>query len=136
MRLKFFPIKLDHYTHQCSKKRKDKGFTVRRQTISTRLTTTVKRVKEHLRRINMLNVHHQGSWLRKVMHGLNNYYGVPGNLKSLAILRTEICRYWRKALRRRGNKRPINWVDMTKLIVRWIPKVKIVHPYPNQRRSV
>lgn len=124
------------FTHLCGNKRNDKGFTVRRQTISKRLRLTVKRIKEHLRRINRLNVHQQGSWLRKVMHGLINYYGIPGNGKALATLRTEICRNWRKSLRRRGNKRPINWVHMTKLIDRWIPKVRIVHPYPNQRRCV
>lgn len=124
------------FTHLCSNKRNNKGFTVRRLTISTRLRAKVKKIKEHLRRINMLNVHQQGSWLRKVMHGLINYYGIPGNNKALAMLRTEICCHWRKSLRRRGNKRPINWAQMTRLITRWIPKVRIVHPYPNQRRCV
>ena len=124
------------FTHLCGNKRNNQGFTVRRQTIKKRLRAKVKQIKEHLKRINSLNVHQQGSWLRKVMHGLINYYGIPGNNKALATLRTEICCHWRKSLRRRGNTRPINWVHMTKLIERWIPKVRIVHPYPNQRRCV
>jgi len=124
------------FTHLCSNKRNNKGFSVRRQTISKRLRAIVKRIKEQLRKINMLNVHQQGRWLRKVLQGLINYYGVPGNNAALARLRTEMCCNWRKSLRRRGNKRPINWAHMTKLIDRWIPKVKTVHPYPNQRRRV
>ncbi|MCF6254984.1 MAG: group II intron reverse transcriptase/maturase [Gammaproteobacteria bacterium] len=124
------------FTHLCSNKRNNKGFSVRRQTISKRLRATVKRIKEQLKRNNMFNVHRQGRWLRKVMQGLINYYGVPGNSTALARLRTEMCCNWRKSLRRRGNKRPINWLQMTKLINRWIPKVSVVHPYPNQRRCV
>ena len=66
----------------------------------------------------------------------DRYYGVPGNRRSLDAFRSELCRQWRKALRRRGNKRPINWSTMTRLIRRWVPSVRIVHPYPNQRWSV
>ncbi|AJD49695.1 RNA-directed DNA polymerase [Isoalcanivorax pacificus W11-5] len=120
------------FTHICAVRR-DGCFTVRRHTIAKRQRATLLRIKEWLRRNLMVNVHDQGRWLRKVLTGLVNYYGVPGNGVSLQTFRTEICRHWCKALRRRGNKRPISWVNMTKHIKRWIPTVRIVHPYPNQR---
>lgn len=120
------------FTHLCAVRR-DGCFTVRRHTIAKRQRATLLRIKEWLRRNLMVNVHDQGRWLRKVLTGLVNYYGVPGNGESLQTFRTEICRHWCKALRRRGNKRPISWVNMTKHIKRWIPTVRIVHPYPNQR---
>ncbi len=124
------------FTQLCSKMRNNKGFSVRRQTISKKLRATVKRIKEQLKSINMLNVHQQGCWHRKVMQGLINYYDAPGNSTALARLRTEMCCNWRKSLKLRRNKRPINWLHMTKLLNRWIPKVSIVHPHPNQRRCV
>ena len=81
-------------------------------------------------------VHDQGRRIRRMLTGLIQYYGVPGNRRSLDAFRRELCRQWCKALRRRGNKRPINWSTMTRLIRRWVPSVRIVHPYPNQRWSV
>jgi len=123
------------FTHICAI-RSDGAATVRRHTIAKRQRATLLRIKEWLMRNLMVNVHDQGRRLRKVLNGLINYYGVPGNGKSLQTFRTEICRAWRKALRRRGNKRPINWVNTTKLIRFWIPSVRIVHPYPNQRWCV
>ncbi|MBP23641.1 MAG: group II intron reverse transcriptase/maturase [Alcanivorax sp.] len=123
------------FTHRCGRRR-DGAFTVQRQTIAKRQRATLKEIRGWLRRNLMVNVHDQGRWLRKVFTGLCNYYGVPGNRQSLEAFRTEICRYWRKALRRRGNKRPISWVNMNKLLKRWIPKTRTVHPYPNQRWCV
>jgi len=124
------------FTHICSTKRSDNHFTVKRQTIKKRQRAKLKAVKQQLYAIRCLNVHLQGKWLKQVITGFNNYYAVPGNMESLQLFRTEICKSWRKSLRRRGNKRPINWRNTTSLIRQWIPSVRIVHPYPLQRWSV
>lgn len=124
------------FTHICARRRSDGAFTVRRHTVAKRQRATLRHIRAWLYRNLMVNVHDQGRWLRRVLLGLVNYYGVPGNGRSLNAFRTDICRAWRKALRRRGNKRPVNWRQMRMLVTRWIPSVGAVHPYPNQRWRV
>ena len=124
------------FTHLCAVRRKDGAFTVRRQTIAARQRAILARTRQWLMTNRCIPMHDQGRRIRQMLAGLIQYYGVPGNGWSLNAFRTEICRQWHKALRRRGNKRPINWHTMTRLIRRWVPSVRIVHPYPNQRWSV
>jgi RNA-directed DNA polymerase len=124
------------FTHLCAVRRKDGAFTVRRQTIAARQRAILARTRQWLMTNRCIPMHDQGRRIRQMLTGLIQYYGVPGNGWSLNAFRTEICRQWHKALRRRGNKRPINWHTMTRLIRRWVPSVRIVHPYPNQRWSV
>ena len=121
------------FTHVCAKRRSDQRFTVRRLTVAKRQRAALAGIKAWLKRNKHIKVRDQARWLRKVLQGLFNYYGVPGNLRSLNMLRTEANRAWLKALRRRGNKRPINWAKIAQVIRYWIPSVRVVHPYPNQR---
>jgi RNA-directed DNA polymerase len=124
------------FTHLCAVRRSDGAFTVRRQTIAARQRASLARIRQWLMTNRCIPVHDQGRRIRRMLTGLIQYYGVPGNGRSLDAFRTEICRQWHKALRRRGNKRQINWHTMARLIRRWVPSVRIVHPYPNQRWSV
>ena len=79
----------------------------------------------------------QGRWLRSIVQGYYNYFGVPGNSKSLNTFRTLICRAWFRALRRRSHKAvKLKWLKMQWLIKYFIPSVKVTHPYPNQRLRV
>jgi len=121
------------FTHLCAERRSDGRFTVRRHTIAARQRRILARTRQWLKTHRSLPVSEQGRRIGRRLTGLIQYYGVPGNRQSLDAFRTEICRQWHKALRRRGNKRPINWQTMTRLIRRWVPSVRIVHPYPNQR---
>jgi len=125
------------FVHICGQRRSDGKFTVLRKTIAKKQRTTTKRIKEALyKRINM-NVHLLGQWLARVVRGFYNYYGVPGNLKSLNEFRTQICCLWLKVLRRRSHKATkYNWHKFQRLVRRYIPSAKNVHPYPNQRLHV
>ena len=125
------------FTHICGRRRSDGGFTVRRQTIAKRLRAGMKRLRQEVTR----RMHHRpasvGQWLRSVMQGHLNYFGVPGNQRSCNAFRTELCRAWRWAMHRRSQKdRNLNWSRMNSLIRRWIPSVTVRHPYPNQRLIV
>jgi group II intron reverse transcriptase/maturase len=121
------------FTHSCAKRRKDGGFTVRRQTIAKRLAAKVQAVRAEL----MCRLHEPvpklGQWLSGVVRGYLNYHAVPGNKRSLAAFIKEVARAWLHALRRRGQKRRITWERLWKLVSRWFPKPRILHPYPNQR---
>ena len=124
------------FTHICTK-RKDGIFTIYRKTITKRLRDKIKKVREELLRKRHRPVSELGSWLRSVMRGHFNYYGVPGNSKALDTFRKQIQKGWLQALRRRSQKaRTLTWQRMKKLIATWIPSARIVHPNPNQRLCV
>ena len=124
------------FTHICSKK-KNGRFTIYRKTIIKRLRDKVKKVRETLLRKRHRPVSEQGAWLRAVMQGHFNYYGVPGNRKALDTFRKQIQLSWLYALRRRSQKaRSLTWKRMEKLIATWLPTARIVHPYPSQRLCV
>jgi RNA-directed DNA polymerase len=46
----------------------------------------------------------QGNSIKRVLTGYFNYFAIPGNGKSLGVMRTEVGRLWVKALRRRSQK--------------------------------
>ena len=124
------------FTHVCSIKRSNGGFMLKRYTNAKKLTAKLKEIRHELMKRRTEDVYEIGKWLKRVVQGHNNYYGVPGNSAALNQFRTEICRTWLRALRRRGQRHPINWQRLTKLIRLFIPNPRIIHPYPNQRLSV
>ncbi len=69
--------------------------------------------------------------------GAMNYYSVPGNLKALNAFRTEICKSWFRALRRRSQKAAkLTWDKFKRIVRQWIPSIRVIHPYPNERLRV
>jgi len=88
-------------------------------------------------RDRFLPVAYQGQRLARIIRGMINYFGVPGNRRALDAFRTEICKSWYYALRRRSQKSmKLPWATMMKIIKRWIPSVRVVHPYPKDRLRV
>jgi hypothetical protein len=75
----------------------------------------------------------QGRWLASVVRGHLAYYAVPGNHRAANAFRRELSRHWLHALRRRSQRHRLNWERMNRLIARWLPPVRIVHPYPEAR---
>jgi RNA-directed DNA polymerase len=123
------------FTHYCGKFR-DGRFLVRRQTIRTRLRRKLQEVTRELRRRRHDPLPEQGRWVRSVVVGHFNYYGVPGNWACLEGFRSVVVRLWHRALRRRGQRRPITWERFRRVAWRWIPSVQIVHPFPEKRFAV
>jgi RNA-directed DNA polymerase len=125
------------FTHICGKRRKDGGFTIRRKSIAKRLRRKVKEVSDKLMRMRHNPVPDQGRWLRAVVQGYFNYHAVPGNRYALDGFRTLLARAWIRALRRRSQKaRSLKWRRMKRWIDQWLPRPRIIHPYPNQRLCV
>jgi len=125
------------FTHICAKRRKDRRFTIQRKTIAKKLRAKVGEVRKMLVRYRHRPLPEQGSWLKSVVQGHYNYYGVPGNRRALDSFRTLVNRAWIHALRRRSQKaRSLTWDKHKKWIERWIPKARLVHPYPEQRFCV
>ena len=58
---------------------------------------------------------------------------VPGNSQSVSLFRDEIVRRWFKVLRRRSQRYTITWERFSPWIRQYLPKVRVVHPYPELR---
>ena len=123
------------FTHICGLTRLNRRFIVKRETAAKRLRAKLSEVKQELTRRRHEPIPRQGKWLRGVVQGYFNYHGVPGNTAALAAFRTNITRSWLRALRRRSQRRRMPWKRFRRHVDRWLPKPKVLHPYPNERFS-
>ena len=123
------------FTHSCGKTRRGK-FTVLRQTMRRRWQAKLKAVKVELRRRLHEPIPVVGAYLRSVVGGHMQYYGVPMNGSSLGAFHQAIGRLWWRALMRRSQGHHLSWERMRRYIDRWLPPVRICHPYPLARFAV
>ena len=123
------------FTHQCAKTRKGK-FIVRRRTMRERMQRKLREVSAELRKRMHHPIPEQGSYLRSVIRGHHRYYGVPMNASALAAFRWAVTRLWRHSLQRRSQKHRLTWQRMSRLTRRWLPPIRIWHPYPWNRLLV
>jgi RNA-directed DNA polymerase len=124
------------FTHICGKTRKTGRFAILRQTIKKRLHAKVKEIKDELKIRMHHPVHEVGQWLKAVITGHYQYYGVPGNYEALGDFRHVIGQRWLHSLKRRSQKTRMTWAKMEKLMDRWLPLPRICHKYPGERLGV
>ncbi len=120
------------FTHICATSRSGR-FWVRRKTDSKRMRAKLMTVKDQFRRRRYLPLPDQGKWLASVVRGHQAYYGVPGNYRAVHAFRTQVTRHWHQALRRRSQKTRLTWARMNRIVTRWLPPTRIVHPFPEAR---
>jgi hypothetical protein len=65
--------------------------------------------------------------------GFNQYHAVPGNLRSLRKFRERVSRHWWQALNRRSQQGRVSAARMARLFDRWLPRPRVLHPYPTVR---
>ncbi len=123
------------FTHLCGKTRGGR-FTVVRQTIRERLQAKLGEVKAELRRRLHDPIAEVGAWLRSVVTGHLQYYGVPMNWPALFTFCSQVARLWHRALERRSQTGFVSWERMRRLLGRWVPLPRITHPYPLRRLGV
>jgi RNA-directed DNA polymerase len=123
------------FTHICDTN-SNGGFIVLRQTTRRRMRAKLREVKDELRRRLHDPVPEVGMWLGAVVRGHNRYYGVPRNTYALNQFRLQVARLWYRSLRRRSDKTRMTWLRMCRLVNRWLPTVRVMHPYPEQRLCV
>ena len=122
------------FTHSCATTRNG-GFTVLRRTMRTRMQTKLKAVKFELRRRMHQPLPELGAYVGAVVRGHVQYYGVPMNFPPLFAFARAVSRLWWRVLARRS-QRHLPWHRMKRYIHRWIPPVRICHPYPLVRFGV
>jgi group II intron reverse transcriptase/maturase len=120
------------FTHICATSGNGR-FWVRRKTDSKRIRAKLMTVKDQFRQRRYLPIPDQGKWLASVVRGHQAYYGVPGNYRAVHAFRTQVTRHWYQALRRRSQKTRLTWVRMNRLVTRWLPPTRILHPFPEVR---
>jgi RNA-directed DNA polymerase len=123
------------FTHICSETQAGE-FLLMRQTASERTSRKLQEVKAELRWRRHHSITEQGKWLQSVIRGHFAYYAVPTNGQPLNRFRSGVIRHWRHALRRRSQRSRITWQRMQRLTERWIPSVRIMHPWPDTRFDV
>src|SRR6516225_6424598 len=123
------------FTFMCGKSRQG-FFLLKRKTRRDRMRAKLRMVKQEMRRRMHQPIPEQGRWLWHVVRGYFNYHAVPMNTRALAVFRAEIARSWHRVLNRRSQKANLTRVRMDKLIDDWLPKPRILHPWPDQRFAV
>jgi group II intron reverse transcriptase/maturase len=120
------------FTLICGKSRQGR-FLLKRRTRRDRMMAKLQEIKEALRQRRHQPIPEQGKWLKQVVAGFFNYHAVPTNSIALEAFRYYVTDLWRRSLRRRGQKGSLTWERMTKLANDWLPKPRILHPWPSVR---
>jgi hypothetical protein len=123
------------FTHVCGRNRRG-GFALLRLTCRERMRAKLRSIKEELRWRMHQSGAQQGEYLRQVVRGFLAYHAVPLNWLRLYAFRDHVIHLWRRTLRRRSQKDFTSWRRARRLAARWIPRVRIHHPWPEQRFRV
>ena len=97
------------------------------------MRTKLREVKTTLIKRRDLPIPEQGRWLASVLRGHCNYYAVPDNSEALHAFRRQAEWHWYRALRRRSQRTTITWEQMSRLADRWLPPLRVLRPWPEQR---
>jgi len=123
------------FTHICGRSRKGR-FQLRRKSRRDRMRTKLRELKAELNRRWHDSIPSQGQWLRQVVTGWFNYHAVPINSPALSAFRFHVERLWLSRLRRRSQKDRTTWEQMREIANRWLPRPRILHPWPSVRFAV
>ena len=108
-------------------------FALRRATIAKRLRATIAAIKVKLIQRRHWPIEAVGKWLRRVCQGWLNYHAIPGNLERMKQFLDEVKKLWLAQLRRRSHRHRMPWRRFVRIIARYLPLPKTVHPFPSVR---
>lgn len=120
------------FTHICASPKTGR-FRIIRRTSKARMRATLKSLRGRLMRNRHWPIPKQGVWLSRVLRGYFQYHAIPTNGRRLCAFRTQVIRSWLHALRRRSQRHRMTWDRVNTLATRWLPPVRICHPWPNDR---
>src|ERR1700732_4839135 len=123
------------YTFVCGTSRAGR-FLLKRRTRRDRMQAKIKDVAGALRRRMHQSIPEQGKWLKQVVTGYFIYHAVPTNGPTLTAFRFHVTNLWRRTLRRRSQKDWTTKERTARLDNDWLPKPRILHPWPDARFAV
>ncbi|HJU16276.1 MAG TPA: reverse transcriptase domain-containing protein [Stellaceae bacterium] len=119
----------------CGKSRQG-DFQIRRKSRRDRMRAKLREIKEALRQRRHRPIPETGKWLAQVVAGYFAYHAVPTNSPALAAFRYHVLVLWHRQIRRRSQRAGIGWAQMAKLADEFLPKPRILHPWPSVRFAV
>jgi group II intron reverse transcriptase/maturase len=119
----------------CGKSRRG-AFQLQRKTRGDRMRAKFREIKEQLRKRMHEPIPEQGRWLKQVVSGFFAYHAVPTNARALNAFRYHVTDLWRRTLKRRSQKDGMTWERITRIADTWLPRPRILHPWPSQRFAV
>jgi group II intron reverse transcriptase/maturase len=119
----------------CGKSRRG-DFQIRRKSRGDRMSAKLRAIKEELRKRRHVPVPEVGKWLAQIVAGYFAYHAVPTNSPALSAFRYHVAILWHRQLGRRSQRAYVAWTRMAKLIDEFLPKPRILHPWPSVRFAV
>ena len=121
------------FTHVSAKVRT--GFRLLRQTSRKKRQAKLAELRNELRVRRHAPLGETQVWLKSVLVGHYNYYGVPENRRGLRTFRAHVVHAWYRQLSRRGQRRRYLSTRAKQRIEKRfpLPKPRITHPWPEHR---
>jgi RNA-directed DNA polymerase len=119
----------------CTRSRRG-DFQIRRKSRRDRMRTKLREIKEVLRKRRHVPVPVVGEWLARVVAGYFAYHAVPTNSPALSAFRYHVVILWHRQLCRRSQRAYVAWDRMAKLADEFLPKPRVLHPWPSVRFAV
>jgi group II intron reverse transcriptase/maturase len=111
-------------------------FQIRRKSRGDRMMGKLREIKEALRERKHVPVPEVGKWLAQVVAGYFAYHAVPTNSPALSAFRYHVVVLWHRQLCRRSQTAHVAWERMAKLADEFLPKPRVLHPWPSVRFAV
>jgi group II intron reverse transcriptase/maturase len=119
----------------CGKSRRG-AFQLRRKSRGDRMSAKLREIKEALRKRMHVPIPEVGRWLAQVVAGYFAYHAVPTNSAALYAFRYHVAVLWHRQLCRRSQRAYVVWERMAKLADEFLPKPRVLHPWPSVRFAV
>jgi RNA-directed DNA polymerase len=123
------------FTFICGTSRRGR-FLIKRKSRRDRMRAKLQAIKQELRQRMHQPIREQGKWLKQVVGGYYRYHAVPTNSHALGRFRDGVATRWRELLSRRSQKARKPWTWTAMLVDHWLPRPRILHPWPNKRFAV
>jgi RNA-directed DNA polymerase len=111
-------------------------FQIRRKSRGDRMMAKLREIKEALRDRKHEPIPEVGKWLAQIVAGYFAYHAVPTNSTALHAFRYHVAVLWHRQLCRRSQRAYVVWERMAKLADEFLPKPRILHPWPSVRFAV
>jgi len=111
-------------------------FLLKRKSRRDRMRSKLRAIKAELRQRLHEPIPEQGKWLAQVVRGYFAYHAVPTNARSLGAFLHYVKRLWQRALRCRSQKDGTTWERVANLAAEFLPKPRVLHPWPDERFQV
>ena len=119
----------------CGKSRRG-SFLIKRKSRRDRMRAKLAEIQEELRQRWHLPIPDTGKWLGQIVAGYFAYHAVPTNSAAIGAFHYHVTVLWYRRLCRRSQKARLAWPRMAQLADAFLPRPRILHPWPHARFAV